>query len=188
MNLRWVPSPNWDQRRRGVVDAIVLHYTALPLTETIARFRDRGAKVSAHFIVDRKGCVVQMVKTHRRAWHAGPSALGDREDVNDFSIGIELVNWGLLRRKGSSLYVWKDGWSRLYSGEEPVKKGRDYWEPYTEEQYGALVELIRVLRAEYPGITRERVTGHSEVCLPQERKMDPGAAFDWERVLRGVFG
>jgi N-acetyl-anhydromuramyl-L-alanine amidase AmpD len=49
--------------------------------------------VSAHYTVDRDGVLVSHVPEFRRAWHAGVSRMKDgREHVNDFSIGIELVN------------------------------------------------------------------------------------------------
>jgi N-acetylmuramoyl-L-alanine amidase len=187
MRKRWIPSPNWNRRGQARVDAVVLHYTALPLNDTIARFTDKNSLVSAHFVIDRDGSVIQMVRTEHRAWHAGASRLGKENDVNDVSIGIELVNWGPLRKKGDSFYVWKGNWSQRYQGEEPVRSGHDYWEPFTEEQYRALVELLRELRVHHPEITRNRIKGHSEVCLPGGRKQDPGGGFDWERVFEGVF-
>src|SRR5690606_32957999 len=51
--------------------------------------------VSAHFLIDRKGYVYRMVSEEKRARHAGQSLMplknDGRVDVNDFSIGIELV-------------------------------------------------------------------------------------------------
>lgn len=188
MKSRWVESPNWSRRRSDTVDAIVLHYTALLLNDTIARFEDSGSRVSAHFVIDRDGSVIQMVRTEHKAWHAGTSQMDGRRDVNDYSIGIELINWGPLKKRDGNFYVWKDNWSQRYDGKKPQKLEDGYWDPYTEAQYDALVRVITHLRTEYPGITRERVKGHSEVCLPDRRKIDPGPAFDLERVLAAVFG
>lgn len=47
-------------------------------------------RVSAHFLIERTGQVVQFVPTIARAWHAGVSSFEGREACNDFSIGIEL--------------------------------------------------------------------------------------------------
>lgn len=47
-------------------------------------------RVSAHFLIERDGTVTQFVSCDRRAWHAGASCYGGRENCNDFSIGIEL--------------------------------------------------------------------------------------------------
>lgn len=48
---------------------------------------------------------------------------------------------------------------------------------YTEKQYYALSELTRCLMQQYPGISMERITGHSDIA--PGRKTDPGAMFDW---------
>ena len=47
-------------------------------------------KVSAHFLVRRSGRLIQFVEAGKRAWHAGVSCCLGRDQVNDFSIGIEL--------------------------------------------------------------------------------------------------
>ena len=46
--------------------------------------------VSAHFLIRRDGELVQFVATNKRAWHAGQSCFNNRDNVNDFSIGVEL--------------------------------------------------------------------------------------------------
>ena len=46
--------------------------------------------MSSHFLITRTGKLIQFVPTDKRAWHAGVSAYKDRENCNDFSIGIEL--------------------------------------------------------------------------------------------------
>ena len=47
-------------------------------------------QVSAHLLLTREGELFQFVPFDKRAWHAGKSCFGDRQDCNDFSIGIEL--------------------------------------------------------------------------------------------------
>jgi len=55
---------------------------------------------------------------------------------------------------------------------------------YTEEQYERLADLIACLRAEYPGIEKDAIAGHSDIS--PGRKTDPGEAFDWEKLRRLV--
>src|SRR5262245_25653555 len=89
------PSPNCDERPDDIVlDTVVLHATVLnSLDEVIRHFSDPTNKVSAHYTIDRDGTIAAHVSESRRAWHAGPSKVKDgRTNVNDFSIGIELVN------------------------------------------------------------------------------------------------
>lgn len=62
-----------------------LNPTLHPYFETI-----KDLKVSAHFLIKRKGELIQFVSCHNRAWHAGESSWKGMSDCNDFSIGIEL--------------------------------------------------------------------------------------------------
>ncbi|MFN6924497.1 MAG: N-acetylmuramoyl-L-alanine amidase [Tabrizicola sp.] len=90
------PSPNFGERRGGArVELVVLHYTAMPTcAEALERLCDPASEVSAHYLIDRDGTVLQLVDEGARAWHAGAGAWGGAGDVNSRSIGIELVNSG----------------------------------------------------------------------------------------------
>ena len=90
----YIPSPNYNNRPAGaVVSCVVLHSTVVPtLEETIGVFLAPRTEVSAHFVVGREGRVVQMVPVELRAWHAGVSVLDGVGNVNDYSVGIEMVN------------------------------------------------------------------------------------------------
>ena len=116
-----IPSPNYNERPSGGrVDCIILHATAQPLfVDTIHRFEDPSTKVSAHFVVDRDGTVIQMVPLTKRAWHAGVSSFDGVPGVNDYSIGIEMTN---------------------------DNDGKD---PYPSAQYAAVAEIIRRCRLHY---------------------------------------
>ena len=46
--------------------------------------------MSAHFYIRRDGRVVQFVGCDQRAWHAGQSCWCERDNCNDYSVGIEL--------------------------------------------------------------------------------------------------
>jgi N-acetylmuramoyl-L-alanine amidase len=89
----WRPSPNWIERTDGV-DVIVLHATVLDsLEEVVLHFTRESPGVSAHYTIDRDGTVAQHVDEANAAFHAGESEMPDgRRSVNDFSIGVELVN------------------------------------------------------------------------------------------------
>lgn len=122
-NVGWVDSPNFDDRPEGMaIDTIVLHHTASPnLGGTVKWFTMPESKVSAHFTVGKDGSIVQMVSCFKRAWHAGKSIdYKGRDNVNNFSIGIEIVNVG---------------------------DGKD---PYPEDQVYAVELLCRTLVDFYP--------------------------------------
>ena len=105
----YCPSPNFDERpNNAAIDLIVIHAISLPagfyntqlIKDLFLNCLDPGKdqflesvkdlKVSSHFLITRKGTLIQFVPTHKRAWHAGISVYKGRENCNDFSIGIEL--------------------------------------------------------------------------------------------------
>jgi N-acetyl-anhydromuramyl-L-alanine amidase AmpD len=114
-------SPNQNSRNGAKIDTIVLHHTAGGGTakDVGRQFQNAKAEVSSHYVVDKEGAIVQAVEDKARAWHAGESEFKGRKDVNDFSIGIEMVNKG---------------------------DGKD---PFTDKQYQALGKLVAYLQDEY---------------------------------------
>ncbi len=90
------PSPNFDDRPASApVDHLVLHYTGMRTAEeAIGRLRDPVAKVSSHYVVDEDGTVYALVAESKRAWHAGVSYWRGVRQLNDRSVGIEIVNPG----------------------------------------------------------------------------------------------
>lgn len=106
---RRCPSPNVGPRPDGApVTLAVVHSISLPPGEfggeAIERLFTnrldwaahpyfqtlRGLAVSAHFLVRRDGELLQFASCDERAWHAGLSSWGGRENCNDYSVGIEL--------------------------------------------------------------------------------------------------
>ncbi|MEM9168725.1 MAG: N-acetylmuramoyl-L-alanine amidase, partial [Pseudomonadota bacterium] len=88
------PSPNADERDRGI-DTVVLHYTGMRTgPEALARLRDPAAKVSAHYLVEEDGRLFGLVEEGRRAWHAGVASWRGETDLNARSVGVEIVNPG----------------------------------------------------------------------------------------------
>jgi len=95
MNIIDRPSPNYDSREAHAVDMLVLHYTGMKTAqEALDRLCNRDAKVSAHYVVDEDGTIYTLVKEECRAWHAGISYWRGHININQRSIGIEIVNPG----------------------------------------------------------------------------------------------
>ncbi|WP_282182463.1 N-acetylmuramoyl-L-alanine amidase [Aliiroseovarius marinus] len=90
------PSPNFGPRRnRSVPSLIVLHYTAMPdPDEALERLCSPEYEVSAHYLIHRDGRLFQLVDEEMRAWHAGAGSWAGMDDINSYSIGIELDNDG----------------------------------------------------------------------------------------------
>lgn len=93
---RLQPSPNHNERRAGApIDTLVLHYTGMQDAQSaIRRLCDPRSEVSAHYVVDEDGAILQCVPESRRAWHAGKSFWKGERDINSRSIGVEIVNPG----------------------------------------------------------------------------------------------
>ena len=90
-----LPSPNFDSREGQGIDMLVLHYTGMKTAqEALDRLCDPAAKVSAHYVVDEDGTIYRLVAEENRAWHAGVSSWRGANNVNQRSIGIEIVNPG----------------------------------------------------------------------------------------------
>lgn len=106
--IRHCPSPNFNARPGDEVSLLVIHNISLPpgafgTGKVVEFFQNRldpaehpyfasiaQMTVSAHFLIERSGAIVQFVSCRDRAWHAGVSTFEGREGCNDFSLGIEL--------------------------------------------------------------------------------------------------
>lgn len=96
MDILKRPSPNVNDRPAGTaIDMVILHYTGMKTgAAALDRLCDPDARVSAHYLVEEDGNIWQMVEDSQRAWHAGLSHWSGATDINDRSIGIEIVNPG----------------------------------------------------------------------------------------------
>ncbi|MBM4207094.1 MAG: 1,6-anhydro-N-acetylmuramyl-L-alanine amidase AmpD [Gammaproteobacteria bacterium] len=50
---------------------------------------------------------------------------------------------------------------------------------YTQAQYRQLAATVNRLLMTYPGLSKDRITGHSDIA--PGRKTDPGDSFDWKQ-------
>ena len=169
-----------NRRGLGEPDMIILHYTAGSSAISSAKFLVRpDVKASAHVVIGRDGQVIQLVPFNIEAWHAGKSSYRGRNELNHYSIGIELDNLGQLRLEGGK-FVAECGKEvpvkEVYtedSGEVPT-----YWHDYTDVQMRVLNEVCGLLVDTYP---IGDIVGHSDVT---PRKVDPGPALrvaEWIR-------
>jgi len=135
---------------------LVLHYTAQNFPESLRILTQQ--EVSAHYLVtaDPVPVIYNLVDEKNAAWHAGNSSWKNFTQLNNSSIGIEIVNLG-----------WKD-----------TPNGRVY-APFPQAQIDALIPLVRDIVTRHH-IAPENVLGHSDIA-PQ-RKQDPGPMFPWRQL------
>lgn len=74
--------------RPAKIKALVLHCSKYGANEMVEILQEN--QLSSHYIIDTDGSIVQCVAENKRAWHAGVSKWRGRENLNHYSIGIEL--------------------------------------------------------------------------------------------------
>ena len=90
-------SPNFNKKSRlkKSIKMVVIHYTGMQSErETIKRLCSIKSKVSCHYLINRKGKILRFIQDKYIAWHAGISSWNKYENLNKYSIGIELINRG----------------------------------------------------------------------------------------------
>lgn len=157
---------NYNDRPNGVsIDTIVVHYTVCDFNDAyLILTKPHG--VSSHYLIDRDGRVDNLVSDDKRAWHGGVS-YWNKDNVNDFSIGIELVNSGSGQEIKDGKLIYKD------------------IDPFPEAQMVSLVALIDYIKENHP-IKDHNIVGHSDIA--PDRKMDPGIAFNWKYLNENGHG
>ena len=138
MKILTEKSPNFSRKNRSQkhIKFIIIHYTGMQSEiESIKRLKNPKSKVSCHYLISRKGQVVQMVKDKNVAWHAGKSKWKNFINLNNNSIGIELVN-----------------------------KGHQFgYQSFSIQQISSLIELCKILKKRY-SIKKENILGHSDIA------------------------
>ncbi len=172
----------------GYPDTIVIHYTAgASYRSSVNWLKDKRAMASAHLVVGRKGEVVQLVPFNTIAWHAGRSQWNGRTRLNNYSIGIEIANAGLLERRANGYYTsygTKVPDDQVVLAQHKHGDVEQAWEAYSIEQLNMVEDLCLALMEAYP---IKEIVGHDDIA--PHRKTDPGPAFPLEamrnRLLAG---
>ena len=130
------PNRSRNSRARNDIKFVIIHYTGMQSEiESIKRLKNPKAKVSCHYVISRKGQVTQMVKDKFIAWHAGKSMWKKFINLNNHSIGIELVN-----------------------------KGHEFgYQNFSKKQIKNLIKLCVYLKKKY-SIKKENFLGHSDIA------------------------
>lgn len=162
--VRQVASPNCDVRpENSGIDLLVVHGISLPPGDyggpwIEALFSNR-LDASAHpYFAEIAGLKVSAHALIRR----------DGEIVQ--FVNFDQRAW----HAGQSCFQGRERCNDFSIGIE--LEGTDE-SPYEPVQYARLAAVAAALMRVYPGITPERIAGHSDIA--PGRKTDPGKAFDW---------
>jgi N-acetylmuramoyl-L-alanine amidase len=151
---------------------LIIHYTASNFKGSISALT--GPSVSAHYLVPdpldnsyingglKNMRIFNLVDENKRAWHAGISNWSGRNNLNDTSIGIEIVN---MATDNNGIFTFP---------------------PYNPIQIEAVKQLACNILQRHPDVTPTHVLGHSDIA--PERKSDPGAAFPWKELYDAGIG
>lgn len=162
------PSPNFDERADPYdISLIVIHCISLP-----------PGDFGKHYI-DRLFCNKLDPEEHPYF-----------QDIYQLAVSAHV----LIKRDASCVqYVsfdkraWHAGQS-CYQGRERCNdfsigielEGTEL-SAYTDEQYKQLAVVIDALLKSYPHLSKNRITGHSDIA--PGRKTDPGESFDWQKLF-----
>lgn len=168
---------------------LVLHYTAgrslESSVESLCTRKPRG-NASAHVVLGRDGRIVQLAPFDVVTWHAGISQWNGLSGLNQYAIGIEMDNAGLLHREGDRFVAW---FGKVYPDNEVLLAehrhggGVQPWHTYSEAQIERALELSELLVAHYD---LQDVLGHEDIA--RGRKTDPGPAFPLQAVRSRALG
>jgi len=146
------------------IQFIVVHYTA---TDNLGSIKElTSSRVSSHFLIldedDNK--IYSLVPLEQRAWHAGASAFRGRTNINDTSVGIEIVS---------------DGIAREYRPDPNPYHPYDHYVDYKPIQIEKTAQIIKYVAEKY-NVPAKNIVAHSDIA--PSRKKDPGAKFPWKEL------
>jgi len=138
MKINIIISPNFSKKKRikKKIKFIIIHYTGMQSErECIERLTSNKSQVSAHYLISKSGNVIKIVDEANTAWHAGKSKWKNFINLNEQSIGIELVN-----------------------------KGHQFgYESFSKKQISQLILLCKTLIRKYK-IKKKNILGHSDIA------------------------
>ncbi|WP_423821930.1 1,6-anhydro-N-acetylmuramyl-L-alanine amidase AmpD [Salinisphaera sp. SPP-AMP-43] len=169
VDARRIVSPNHDMRPAGVaVDTLVVHGITLPP----GRFGH--GQVEALF-TNRLDSAADSFYARIADLRVSAHAVIERSGALTQYVSFDDRAW----HAGASVFDSRERVNDFGIGIE--LEGTDDC-PYTPAQYRRLAAVTAALLLHYPGMTRSRIVGHSDIA--PGRKTDPGPAFDWAALHR----
>lgn len=136
---------------------IILHYTVLDNDKSVMVLTQQA--VSSHYLVNDLGDreIYQLVDENKRSYHAGVSSWRNDVNLNDTSIGIEIVNAGYIT-DSTGVKIFPD---------------------FDENQMRKVAALVKDIANRYM-IPPTNILAHSDIA--PTRKQDPGPKFPWKKL------
>ena len=160
---------------------VVIHYTSIDWENSLKVLTNERYEVSSHYLIPEGGDdtysdqikIFQLVDEENRAWHAGISKWEERTNINDQSIGIELVNQAECSVRQGSQYNYTNNYICLFS-------------EFDSDQIDQLILLLKDILSRHDEIKPTYIIGHSDIS--PDRKFDPGPKFPWKKLYENGIG
>ena len=160
---------------------VVIHYTSIDWENSLKVLTNERYEVSSHYLIPENGDdtysdqikIFQLVDEENRAWHAGISKWEERTNINDQSIGIELVNQAECSVRQGSQYDYTNNYICLFS-------------EFDSDQIDQLILLLKDILSRHDEIKPTYIVGHSDIS--PDRKFDPGPKFPWKKLYENGIG
>jgi N-acetylmuramoyl-L-alanine amidase len=177
---------NYDLRNRIKEHKyLVMHITGgTNMQGVVNYFKNPSSGVSAHLVIGRDGRIVQILPFDHIAFHCGFSYWEGDENLNRYSIGIEVDNAGYLSG-GPGNWSFKgvpipDSHVREATHWKQVNPRG--WETFPDIQLETAFKIAEALCRHY-GI--KEIIGHDEINLVN--RLDPGPIFPLQALRDRVF-
>ncbi|MCG8415334.1 MAG: 1,6-anhydro-N-acetylmuramyl-L-alanine amidase AmpD [Pseudomonadales bacterium] len=163
---QFIASPNHSERPDGAeIDLLVIHNISLPPGEF-------GTGRIAELFCNELDCSAHPYFSDLEDLRVSAHLLIERDGHLIQFVPFDRKAW----HAGESEYRGRKNCNEFSIGIE--LEGTDE-ERFTDHQYECLAAVTQALLRRYPGLTVDRIVGHSDIA-PQ-RKTDPGPCFDWQR-------
>jgi len=167
---------------------LVMHYSAKNYQNSLAELVAQEATISAHYLVpenqdksypDERLKVIPLIKESNKAQYVSKSFWQGSANVNDLSIGIDLVNLPVCER------VQKNS---IQIEQQPLNSNEQmcFYPDYDPQQIQLVIKLSKDILARNPDILPTQVVGHADIN-PQD-KNDPGPRFPWYQLYQHGVG
>jgi len=163
---------------------IIIHFTSLNWEDSLRVLTEEQFAVSSHYLIPEsedqsypssKLNIYQLVDEEDRAWHAGKSQWEERTNINDQSIGIELVNQAEcnFNTDQDMRLLYRENYSCTFPN-------------FDSKQISLLIPLLKEILKKHEEIKPTYIVGHSDIA--PGRKFDPGPKFPWKFLYENGIG
>jgi AmpD protein len=159
-----IPSPNYDERPDPTdISLLVIHCISLPPGQFGGDYISQlfCNQLNPNYDTYFQGIYQLKVSAHLLIRRDGNCVQYVPFDQRAWHAGVSVFQ-GRERCNDFSIGIELEGIEHI---------------PYTDAQYQQLAAIIRVLLVNYPRLSKQGITGHSDIA--PGRKTDPGHSFAW---------